>query len=165
MSAKWRRSIKLTAADDVATDTCLYVPPAALRNTDLPRRLIVQGPDGASKLVGATRIDGGDDEYVIRVSPTLLGTLAPGRESVLTVGATVRPASWRDVRAHMEREDRIKIVAALVALCAAAITAIAAIVTLELSVGIVAGALTIMFLAAAFTARREIREAMTPKCR
>jgi hypothetical protein len=163
-SSSWRA--KVTAdGEKVKTDTCLYLPPAALRGDKLPRRLVVEGPTGASKLVGRTRIDGAADESTIRVSAELLGTLASGREAELEVPATIRRASWVDVWAYTERGDILKVIGALVVLAAAIVTAVVAFITRTSGIEIATAALVLACLVAIGTAWGQIHDVISPRCR
>ncbi len=158
--------VELTADNSLSSDTCVYLPPAALPNVKLPKRLLVRAPDGGvSKLVGRTRISGGDAESAIRVSPALLGELAPGKQNELLVAGTLRPAKWGDVYAYTEKEDIVKIIGAAATLVAAIIAAVAAFFTRETGVWIAAGLLFFACVAVGVTARSEIRDAVTPRCR
>jgi hypothetical protein len=155
--------VELTAGDDVKTDTCLYLPPNALQGVDLPKRLLVRVSDGTPVLVGSSRIDGGDDESVIRVSSALLTELAPDRDG-LRLTATVERASWGDLYSYTEREAVIKIVLAILVAVAAIIGAVIAFLASTSGTTITAVVLVLAAAVALLTARSDIRDAVAPKC-
>src|SRR5438552_1891969 len=83
--------------DADASESCLYFPPAALRDMELPSWLIVEGPQGQRRLVGCKRIDGADDESTVRVAFSLLEAVAPGTAKLPESPVHVSRANWRDI--------------------------------------------------------------------
>jgi hypothetical protein len=156
--------VDLTAAD-VPTETCLYLPPAAIPGVKLPKRLIVQGASGEAKLVGATAVEGAQDESAIKIAPAALRQLSPDGTPSITVPATLRPATWWDVYACLGTEDFLKIAGAMLAFVLAVLAALGALITNTGPLWIAVAVLALTSVTAAFTARDVIRGVLNPKCR
>jgi hypothetical protein len=154
--------VQLAAWEDAPTDTCVFLPKQVLPEVRLPARLIIAGSIG-SQLVGAKRVDGPNDESVIRVSRTLLDAISLDREGG-HVAAQLSPASRRMVWAVIGRGLKLRIIAAIVLAFAALAVAVASIITLPLAWWIVVAVLVLAFAAASITAWREVRDTITPRC-
>src|SRR4051794_16966971 len=97
-------TVDLAADDTVPSGSCLYLPPDALRDVSLPKRVLVSCPSdvrGETRLVGAKRVQGAQDESAVRVRTELLNALAPGSAGTLIIKGKVARASWRDVYAFL----------------------------------------------------------------
>lgn len=162
-SESW--SVELTASDDAATDTCLYLPPKALEGVELPKRLLVRGPNGHPAVVGSTRSGGADDQWVIGVSPALLTKVAPGREGELRVSAKLQRASWGDVWIHTDNETIGKVVTAVLGALAAIAVGVVAFLTRKVSMEVAVAVGVVAVLFAVMRAGTDVRDALKPKCR
>ena len=144
--------------------SCVYPAPAALTGVNLPKLVVIAGPDGHRRLVGAERVGGAADADVVWVSPALLGAIAPGRSANEVVEATIKRASWWDIFVLMGREADRKVISATLTFVAAVAVAAVAFATSKVGVGVAVGLLILVCFAALYTFRNAIREAFTPKC-
>lgn len=156
-------AVQITVGDAAKGSACVYPAPAALPGVDLPKLLVVRGPDGHAKLVGAERVDGAADSDAVFVSPALFKAVVPRPEGPI-VEATLEPASRWAVFVFADRATTGKIVAAVLVLLAALAGAGVAFATRKVGLGVGLGVLLVVVLAALFTARNTIRDALTPKC-
>jgi hypothetical protein len=160
--------VELAADDTVPSGSCLYLPPGALRDVTLPKRLLVSCTSdlhGDTRLVGAKRVQGAQDESAVRVRTELLNALAPGSAGALTVKGRVARASWRDVYAFLSGDGKLKVAVAVFALLAAVAGGIIAFATRKVGIQVGGVVLALVVIAAALKALGDVRDALTPKCR
>lgn len=152
------------------SSSCVYPSDSALPDVELPKRLVLEGPDGYRQLVGPGDSAGGGSATIVWVTEDLLQTVVPdkGILNALKAGeqesvrATLRPAGFGDFFVYLKGETVWAIIGAVLVF----VGAIAAIVLLFfdssaplwlIGIAAVAGG-----LGALFSARSEIRKALTP---
>lgn len=165
----WPISIA-THPDFAKSSSCVYPSDSALPDVKLPKRLILEGPNGYRQLVGPGHSAGGGQATIVWVTEDLLKTVVPDKGILnalktgkqTSVGATLRPAGFGDLVVYLKGETVWAIVGAVLVL----VGAIAAIALLFfdssaplwlIGVAAVAGG-----LGALLSARSEIRKALTP---
>lgn len=144
--------VELVADGDTPART-LGVPPGAFAGVTLPRRLIVKSRSGAHRLVGTTRVTGGDAESVLRAPVLLIAELAPEASAQDSVPAWLSRARLRDLYVHLPARELLGITGAFAGFCALVLGAVAGYLTsdapawlglLVLAAGCLAGALKLL---------------------
>lgn len=170
-TSKPRWSISIAAHSDFAkSSSCVYPSDNALPDVKLPKRLILEGPDGHRQLVGPGDSAGGGSASIVWVTKGLLQTVVPdqGILDALTTGrqesvsATLRPAGFGDLFVYLKGETVWAIIGAVLVF----VGAIAAIVLAFFDSGaplwLIGIAAVAGGLGALLSARSAIRKALTP---
>ena len=151
------------AAEDVRSSRCLYVPPNALPDVELPDRILLEGPT-ASRVVGWTSTPAAADETVLLASASLCHAVAGTTFQQVYFEAHISKARLRDLLHDLDRTTVLKLVGGFGAGVVAIATGLYGILESKLSFGIIAVVLALVVIGAALSAYSAVHEATTINC-